>query len=130
MYKIEKKEYGFNLLFSDFVKADEMKQWVNDSEKVLAPSNGEFGVFIDMRTLKPLLPDTQEFIQQGQKLYKQKGMVRSVVILDSPITTMQFKRFAKETGIYEWERYIDASNNPNWEKVGIDWIRNGIDPDA
>ncbi len=129
MYKIDKKEYGFQLLFADFIKADEMQQWVNDSEKALAGTSGKFGVLIDMRTLKPLLPDSQEFMQQGQKLYKQKGMVRSAVILDSAITAMQFKRIAKETGIYEWERYIDTSKTPNWEKVGIDWVKNGIDPD-
>jgi len=93
-------------------------------------ASGEFGVFIDMRTLKPILPDTQEFMQQGQKMYKLKGMKRSVVILHSSITTMQFQRIAKETGIYEWERYIDASKTANWEKIGIDWIKSGVDPDA
>jgi len=130
MYKINKKEFGFHLVFADFIKADEMQQWVSDSQKALVSSNGEFGVFIDLRALKPLLPDAQEYMQQGQKMYKLKGMQRSVVILDSAITTMQFKRIAKETGIYAWERYIDASKTLNWEKIGIDWVKNGIDPDA
>ncbi|MEN8122374.1 MAG: hypothetical protein ABFS35_18660 [Bacteroidota bacterium] len=130
MYKIDKKEYGFHLVFSDFIKADEMKRWVDDSTKALTTANGNFGVFIDMRTLKPLLPDAQEYMQQGQKLFKQKGMQRSVVILNNTITTMQFKRIARQTGIYEWERYLDASKITNWEKVGIDWLKNGTDPDA
>jgi len=34
-------------------------------------------------------------------------MVRSVVILANTITKLQFKRIAQETGIYQWERYID-----------------------
>ena len=101
MYKIEKKEYGFRISFADFIKADEMKNWVTDSEKALSSTSGKFGVFIDMRELKPLLPDAQEYMQQGQKLYKQKGMERSVVILNNAITTMQFRRIAKQTGIYE-----------------------------
>jgi len=122
MYKIDKKEYGFYLVFADFIKMDEMQQWVKDSEKALTSSNGKFGVFIDMRSLKPILPDAQEYMQQGQKLYKHKGMLRSVVILASAITAMQFKRIAKETGIYEWERYIDASKTPNWEK----WVSIGF----
>jgi len=130
MYKINKKEYGFHLVFADFIKADEMQLWVKDSEKALTNSVDKFGVFIDMRALKPLLPDAQEFMQQGQKMFKQKGMQRSVVILDNAVTTMQFKRIARETGIYEWERYIDASKTTNWEKVGIDWVKNGIDPDV
>ncbi|OEU57610.1 MAG: hypothetical protein BA871_10695 [Desulfuromonadales bacterium C00003096] len=68
-------------------------------------------------------------MQDGQKLYKEKGMVRSVVILDNVITKMQFRRIGKETGIYEWERYIDASSVADWEKIGIDWLSKGIDPD-
>ncbi len=42
---------------------------------------------------------------------------------------MQFKRIAKETGIYEWERYINASATPNWEQAGADWLTKAADPD-
>ncbi len=56
-------------------------------------------------------------------------MARSAVILANAMTAMQFKRIAKETGIYEFERYIDASSVADWEKVGIDWISNKVDPD-
>lgn len=56
-------------------------------------------------------------------------MERSVVILESTIITMQFKNIAKETGIYQWERYLDASKVPNFEEVGKKWLINGIDPD-
>jgi hypothetical protein len=82
-----------------------------------------------MRNLKPLPPDAQASMEEGQKLYKQKGMERSVVILNSASLTMQFKRIAKETGIYEWERYVDASKTADWEKVGLDWVKKGVDPD-
>ncbi len=129
MYKIEKKVFGYKLTFADLIKEDEMKQWVEESKKLLTNSPHEFGVFVDMRSLTPLPPESQIQMQEGQKLYKEKGMIRSVVILDNPITQMQFKRIAKKTGIYKWERYIDASSKTNWEKVGIDWINENIDPD-
>jgi len=129
MYKIEKKPFGYYLTFSDFIKADEMAQWVEDSKQSLINQHGDFGVFVDMRSLMPLPEAAQNHMVEGQKLYKQKGMQRSVVILNSAITTMQFKRIAKETGIYEWERYIDASTVDNWEAVGIDWLEKAIDPD-
>jgi len=54
-----------------------------------------------MRTLQPLPADAQTLMRDGQKLYKEKGMVRSVVILDNVITYMQFLRIGKEMGIYE-----------------------------
>ncbi len=129
MYNIKKETYGYKLTFEGFIQDDEMKRWVDESKKALATAPSEFGVFVDMRNLKPLPKNAQPHMQEGQKLYKTNGMVRSVVILANVITTMQFKRIAKETGIYEWERYVDASSTPNWERVGMDWIRKGIDPD-
>lgn len=129
MYKIEKKDFGFKLTFGGFIEKEEMEQWVQESKKALLGKMGEFSVFVDMRTLKPLPADAQEVMVNGQKLYRQAGMVRSVVILDNTITTMQFKRLAKESGIYEWERYIDASTTPKWELVGLGWLVKGTDPD-
>ena len=129
MYKIENKDYGYKLTFDGFIKADEMKLWVDESKKKLVGVSKGFGIFVDMQKLKPLPVESQKLMQEGQKLYKEKGMARSVVILDSSLTKMQFKRIAKETGIYEWERYVDASSTTDWEKAGIDWISKGIDPD-
>ena len=56
-------------------------------------------------------------------------MERSVVILNSPLMTMQAKRLSKESGIDAFERYIDASNDTNWEKHALAWVKSGVDPD-
>jgi hypothetical protein len=56
-------------------------------------------------------------------------MTRPVVILDSATVTSQFQRVAKESGIYAWERYINASKKPDWENVGIAWLKHSTDPD-
>lgn len=128
MYSIEKKSYGYHLVFSDFISADEMAKWVSESEAALANGPSEYGAFVDMRQLKPLAPDAQSQMQSGQKLYKEKGMVRSVVILNDAVTTLQFKRIARETGIAEWERYIDASTTADWEAKGVAWLTDGTEP--
>lgn len=129
MYNIEKKDYGFKLIFADSIKVEEMNAWVEESKKVLASAPSKFGVFVDMRTLKPLVPEAQAEMQNGQKLFKQKGMERSVVIVASAVLKMQFQRIAKETGIYDWERYIDSSSTADWERIGIAWLTEGKDPD-
>ncbi len=129
MYKVEKTGFGFKILFADFIKPEEMSGWLAESKKALLMPPKEFGVFVDMRTLKPLPPEAQSILEEGQKLFKQKGMVRSVVILANSVLTMQFKRIAKETGIYQWERYIDSNVNPRWEQAGVDWLTKSIDPD-
>ncbi|MBT9544148.1 MAG: hypothetical protein IV090_02030 [Candidatus Sericytochromatia bacterium] len=129
MYQIERKDYGYYLTFGDLIKADEMNRWVSESKQEMLSAPSQFGVFVDMRTLAPLPEDAQVAMQEGQKLYKSKGMTRSVVIVNSKITKMQFMRIAKETGIYEWERYIDATAVPNWEDVGVAWLTEATDPD-
>ncbi|PIQ23367.1 hypothetical protein COW36_08450 [bacterium (Candidatus Blackallbacteria) CG17_big_fil_post_rev_8_21_14_2_50_48_46] len=111
------------------MKLDEMKEWVKASQKALEDAPSEFGVFVDMRTLAPLPPDAQEAMQEGQKLFKQKGMVRSVVIVNNAVTKMQFMRIAKETGIYAWERYIDAGTVSDWQAKGEAWLVEAKDPD-
>jgi hypothetical protein len=128
MYNIEKKPYGFKLTFDGFIKLDEMTKWVEDSKSKLNSAGSKFGIFVDMRNLKPLAADVKSKMEEGQKLYKMKGMERSVVILNSAMTKMQFEKIAKESGIYQWERYINATDNPNWEKDGEAWLTSGTDP--
>ena len=129
MYKIEKMNWGFKLTFSGFIQIDEMKRWAEESKKALLLAPNEFYVFVDMRTLKPMAQDAQECMKETQNLYKKSGMKRSVVLLDNFLTKNQFNRIAKESGIYEWERYIAPSQTPDWENVCLNWILKGIDPD-
>jgi hypothetical protein len=129
MYRIETRDYGYKLTFAGSIKADEMKAWVQESKTILAAGSRKFGVLVDMRELKPLIDDARLFMREGQKLYKRTGMVRSSVAVNSPIIKQQFQRIAMETGIYEWERYIDASSVATWERVGLDWIEHAVDPD-
>lgn len=129
MYQIEKTSYGFKLTLGGFIQAPEMNKWKADSEKALAGQTGKFGVLVDMRNLKPLPADAQEIMVEGQKAYKAKGLERSAVVLESAITTAQFRRLAKTSGIYAWERYISAADTPSWGRVGESWITRGVDPD-
>jgi hypothetical protein len=129
MYKIEKRKGGFALTFGDTLSKEELDLWFKESERALTECTGAFGVIIDMRTLKPLSPDAQDVMVQGQSLYKKAGMERSAVLLLSPLMTMQFKRLGKESGIYAFERYIDASSDANWQKHAADWVDSGIDLD-
>ena len=129
MYKIDKKSSGYLLTFAGEIKVDEMQRWYNDSALALTNSLSEFGVIVDMRTLKPLDNEAQQKMVAGQKLYKDKGMKRSAVILNDPDTTKQFKQLAVVSGIYAFERYIDASTNPNWASIAKSWVVHAIDPD-
>jgi hypothetical protein len=128
MYKIEKRPSAFVLTFGGNINREEMDKWCSDSRRQLAGTSAPFGVLVDMRDLKPLAADAQEAMVRGQKLYKEAGMQRSAVILKNAVITLQFRRLAKESGIDDWERYIDASSEPKWEEKALSWIKSGIDP--
>jgi hypothetical protein len=129
MHNIEKRTSGYLLTFGGYIDAAEMEAWCHESEKTLALAVAPFGVVVDMRSLTPLPSEVQQIMVKGQKLYKAKGMQRSAVVVNNALTASQFKRLAKDSGIYAWERYIDASSTPNWSKVAVDWVKDEVDPD-
>ncbi len=128
MYAIQKESYGYYLTFGGFIPKEEMRQWLEDCRQELTGTLDEFVVFVDMRNLNPLEKETQELMKLGQRLFKEKGMKRSVVVVDKPIVNLQFEKIAKETGIYAQERYLDLVTSPNWEELGLNWILHGIEP--
>jgi len=130
MYRIERMNWGYRLTFGGSCPVEELAEWVKESRKILADQEDEFFVFVDMRTIIPLSREAQVHIQEGQKFYKRRGMLRSVVILSSPVVAAQFRRIGGETGIGRWERYIDASTVPDWEEVGMDWLLKEVDPET
>jgi hypothetical protein len=129
MYQIKKESYGPHLTFSGHIPKQEMEQWLSDSKEIIKTLPDEFVVFVDMRDMELLPPESRPIMVVGQEYYRVNGMQRSVVILKDKITKMQFKGIAKETGISEWERYIDANAEPNWEQVAMDWVLDCVDPD-
>ena len=128
MYRIEKTNYGVKFTFSGFLDKEEMKRW---AEEVVAGTKSlpkGFCVFMDMRGMQPLPRDAWLMMQRAQEQAIKAGMARSVQVVDDPITSMQFKRFARNTGISDRERQIDASSVLDWEKMAMDWLIRGIEP--
>jgi len=107
-----------------------MAAWVEASQAALAQAPQAFGVLVDLRGLKLLSNESKALMQDGQKRYQAAGMVRSAVIMDSMLLTLQFKSIAKETGIYAFERYLSAIKTPDWEQLALAWIVEGVDPDG
>jgi hypothetical protein len=132
MYRIAKKNFGFQLTFGDKIDVAEMTRWREEAKAALVGAPPSFGVLIDMRALKPggIQRDAQKVMVEGQGLFRKAGMERSCVILQSATITMQFERIARESGIFAFERYIDAARKPDWEAKAVGWIQKKIDPNA
>jgi hypothetical protein len=128
MYSIELRPTGFLLTFDGFIQASEMQKWRAEADVQLRKAPAAFGVIVDMRGLKPLPPDAKAIMQEGQTAFKLRGLTRSFVALNDAVTSLQFKKLAKESGVDKWERYADVSKEPNWQKIAVDWVKNNIDP--
>jgi hypothetical protein len=128
VYKIDRNDLGFYLTFGGDMTKVELERWYKESEQFLMGQHSSFGVIIDMRTLSPLPAEAQEVMVRGQSMYLSRGMQRSCVILQDAITTIQFMRLARQSGIFKYERYIDASAHKDWLQEARNWVGHAIAP--
>jgi hypothetical protein len=132
MYRIIKHTFGFELVFGDTLSADEMKQWRQEAVRSLVGAPKSFGILVDMHTLRrsELDAETQEALAEGLDLFKRSGTLRSCIILDSAPITAQYRRRARESRVYYFERYINAAVEPLWRRKAVGWLENQVEPDA
>lgn len=124
-----KTRYGFRVNAPGFVTLPEAREWFADLKRLVGQPDKPFGLMVDIRGQRANPPDAQEVIKEAMTWMKKAGLVRSAVILDSAVAKIQTTRLARNSGIYAWERYLDASKDLDWEKKAVDWIVHGIDPD-
>ena len=128
MYEVHLTEYGVKFVFKGFMEKDELRRWAQEVGQAVKKLGKGCWVLHDMRGMNPLPPEARELMKLNIVQAKQAGLGRSAQIVDDAITAMQFQRLAREVGISETTRQIDASLVPDCEKVAIDWIVKGIDP--
>ncbi len=129
MHRIEETPYGYRVTFEGFLQRDDASTLLDSMRSTVKPRQGGFAVLVDMRTSRAFPAEAQEVVKQAILFCKEAGLERNAVVLNSAIATLQAKRIARETGIERDIRYIDASSEPEWERVAIDWLTDGVDPD-
>jgi hypothetical protein len=131
MHKIEETKYGYKLVLEGFLQRDEVGQLLEAMKTKIKPrEKGQtFPLLLDMRKSNAFPSDAREILKQCLLFCKDSGMERNAVILSTAIATLQARRIAKETGIDRWARYIDASSRNDWEKIAVDWLIRGVEPD-
>jgi hypothetical protein len=123
-------DFGIRIHCPGYITPVEMRAWLDDLKpRVLAFNGRPFGLLADARTQKANPPESQEIVKEAMVWLRSNGMERSVVVLDSTVALIQILRLAKSSGVYAYERYLDASKDPDWERKALDWIVRAIDPD-
>ena len=126
----KRTDYGLRFEFVSPLYIEEAERWAAEIEVETKTMEQGFLVFVDLRQIELLPVEIKQIIFNAQKFCRANGMIRSVVILSNDMATMQLKLLAKKTGIYTWERYIDAAKHDNWEELGLNWLLHETDPDV
>lgn len=120
--------YGYRCDLTDPIAPEERLLWV-EQVKGFANLPGFYGQLIDIRRSTPN-PDEYPSIREVMEYVRSHGLLRSAVVVNTPKAALNIKQMAWRTGVYEWERYFDASCDPDWERRATEWIVHRIDPDA
>jgi hypothetical protein len=128
VHTLEKTDYGVRLTWTGFSTLEELQRFYTTSKQLLPSLKRPWGNLINMVDAKPFPPESADLLREAQAYYRTMGMERSVVIVNSPTVAMQLRRVAKESGIFDFERYVDISKHPNdWETRAVEWLRSGVD---
>lgn len=127
MHQIDERPYGFKVTFQGFMQGDDVARFNQEMKRVADRQSGDFGVLVDLRETRTFPPEAQMGLMEIIGYCREKGMNRNAVVVNSAITKIQANRLAKE-GAIEHIRFIDAAENPDWERTAEAWLVHGTEP--
>lgn len=128
MFNIEKHPYGFKMVLDGVINKDELQELKQMVENEIAKQNSPFCVVFDVRSLFPFTVTTQHPAADIMTVLKDAGLQRSVIVYKEASVQIMWDRLAKRVGIVSEMRYINAKLKPDWEELGLKWIKYGTDP--
>lgn len=129
MHRIEQTQYGYKLVLEGFLQKQDLSTLLDDMKRTVFSRGRKFPVLLDMRHSRAFPADAQEILKEAIRFFRQVGMERHAVVLNSAIATLQLRRLGKEIGIDASSRYIDASTQQDWERIALDWLVRAVDPE-
>lgn len=130
MYTIEKTTYGLRVVMGGVYAENEIKQYIEEKEKLISEIDGPFSMLVDLRSAIPPEPSDRKLLEESQARMRKGNFERMAIIFTSPVLRMRGQQIAFDSEISPQTRMIDASKVPNWESLALDWVIKGIDPEA
>ena len=129
-YRVEKASYGMKLSILGFINPNEVDTMNREVQELGSKLDDGFGIIVDMRENRAFSNEVAELMKEQIGICIDVGMGRAGIILQSAIMTLQARRLIAETGIADRVRFIDASSEPDWEKVATQWVTRAVEPAA
>lgn len=121
--------YGIRTTAWDPLTTAEEIVWVSRLRSLIPTLDTFYGQLVDLRGRRLDGLTNVDLVQEAMELVLAHGLQRSAVIVADSAVAMLTKRVALEMGVYACERYIDASAEPGWERLALEWLDHGLDPD-
>ena len=128
MHEITKEKYGVKIVVAGLISDDEVESAISELKNIFMQMKGEYCAIVDIRDCKAVTEKGQKIISEAMMFSRESEILRSAIIVSNPVAAAQYRRMAIESGIYNRQRYIEASVFENWEELALDWINNGVDP--
>lgn len=118
---IEETGYGYRLALPGGPPAT-AAAWLDELRRAVQPRGAPFFVLLDLRVSRVLQADTREILAEALAHCREAGMVRTVQVLDSALTTLQAAGIARDAGLGDTVCVLDASLEPDWEQAALAWL--------
>ena len=126
-YTVSATPFGYRASFTAPFPPAEAQAWFAELKRVLPRTPRPFGQLIDAREQKVQDAGSVPIVEEAQNWVRAQGMNRSAVVVSSTLVKMNLTRMSRETGMIEYERYIDGSD-PAWETKAMAWLKDGVEP--
>ena len=129
MYKFEKQDYGLKLTLSGDLTESEISGLTAELKSLLGSISQPFSILVDAREAITLDQSVIHLLVKCQKIVQAAGRQSAAIVINSPVLKSQGQRITIDSGSTEAVRFIDSSKTEDWEKVAMDWILRGKEPD-
>lgn len=130
MYQVKETEYGLYLKITGSVSLEDSKTVLSELRQIFHKRESGICGLADLHEMELLSAETQAVCVEIQQMCIKFGVKRIAVILGNSAVAYQFKRLSLQSGIRDYERYLDASSDPDWEEKAMAWVIDGTDPEA
>jgi len=130
MYNFEKQDYGLKLTLSGDLTESEISGMTVELKSLVGLISQPFSILVDAREVMTLDQSVFHLLTECQRIVKDAGRQSAAIVIKSPVLKNQGQRITLETGSTEVVRFICSTKHKDWEKVAMDWILRGIEPDS
>lgn len=130
MYKFEKQDYGLKLTLSGDLTETEISGMQVELKSLLGSINRPFSILVDAREVMTLVQSVFHLLSDCQRTAKDAGRQSAAIVIKSPVLKSQGQRITLDSGSTTAVRFICSVKHEDWEKVAMDWMLRGVEPDS